>query len=141
MPTAWVFQTTAASDEDDAMDGASDSDTDTDDEMQQLQLYSLEHQQPRTTTNITRITAPTTWKEVDASPYRDQFVKASMDEIQSLLDQDTFEYVSLPSGRRAIRSRILWSVKYKANGDAERFKARLVLLGCQQQEGVDYNET
>ena len=141
MPTTWVFQTTAPSDDDDSMNGDSSSDTDTDDEMQQLQLHSLEEQQRLAPINIARITAPTTWKEVDASPYKDEFVAASMAEMQSLLDQETFEYVDLPRGRRAIRCRMLWSVKYKPNGEVERFKARLVLLGCQQQEGVDYNDT
>ncbi|KAD7478957.1 hypothetical protein E3N88_02093 [Mikania micrantha] len=34
-----------------------------------------------------------------------------------------------------------WHIKYKPNGDIERYKARLVAKGFTQMEGVDFNET
>ncbi|GJV38731.1 ribonuclease H-like domain-containing protein [Tanacetum coccineum] len=49
--------------------------------------------------------------------------------------------VELPKNRKAISSKWLWKIKYKSNGEIERYKARLVALGCNQREGIDYEET
>ena len=56
-------------------------------------------------------------------------------ELQSLKERDVFEVVTLPKGRKAIKSR--WVFDVKSDG---RKKARLVAKGFSQREGVDYNE-
>ncbi|GKA79058.1 putative reverse transcriptase domain-containing protein [Tanacetum coccineum] len=38
-------------------------------------------------------------------------------------------------------SKWLWKIKYKASGDTERYKARLVAKDYSQREGFDYDET
>ena len=35
----------------------------------------------------------------------------------------------------------MYRIKYNSDGSIERFKARLVILGNNQVEGLDYNET
>src|SRR6266516_3232686 len=64
-----------------------------------------------------------------------------MDEIQSLIENGTFELVQLPPGRKAIGSRWVFRVKRNADGSIERYKARLVAEGFAQRPGFDFTET
>jgi hypothetical protein len=64
-----------------------------------------------------------------------------LDEIQSLIDNGTFELVKLPSNSKAIGSRWVFRVKKKADGSIERYKARLVAKGYAQRPGFDFTET
>nr|GEU85600.1 retrovirus-related Pol polyprotein from transposon TNT 1-94 [Tanacetum cinerariifolium] len=45
------------------------------------------------------------------------------------------------SGKKAIESKWVYKIKYHSDGSIERYKARLVILGNNQVEGLDYNET
>ncbi|GKB90421.1 ribonuclease H-like domain-containing protein [Tanacetum coccineum] len=51
------------------------------------------------------------------------------------------DLVELPKGRKALSSKWVWKLKFKSSGEIERYKARLVAMGCAQKEGVDYEET
>ncbi|KAL0402521.1 UNVERIFIED_CONTAM: Retrovirus-related Pol polyprotein from transposon RE2 [Sesamum latifolium] len=45
------------------------------------------------------------------------------------------------SGKHAIDSKWVYKIKFKPNGEVERYKARLVAKGFTQVEGVDFHET
>lgn len=48
--------------------------------------------------------------------------------------------VDLPIGKRDIGFKWVYKVKYKTNGEVERYNARFVAKRYNQQEGLDYHE-
>ena len=62
-------------------------------------------------------------------------------EIKALEENGTWTIEDLPDGKRPIDSKWVYKIKYKPNGEIERYKARLVAKGYTQMEGVDYHDT
>ncbi|GJW98868.1 ribonuclease H-like domain-containing protein [Tanacetum coccineum] len=71
----------------------------------------------------------------------DKVIATMNNEIEALNRNETWEITQLPPGRKPIGCKWIYKVKYKSNGDIERYKARLVAKGYNQREGVDYDET
>ncbi|KAH9768480.1 Integrase catalytic domain-containing protein [Citrus sinensis] len=68
--------------------------------------------------------------------------KAAMnDEMRSLQKNQTWELVDLPPGKKPVGCRWIYTIKYKADGSIERYKARLVVKGYTQTYGIDYTDT
>jgi hypothetical protein len=73
---------------------------------------------------------------------KDERWRAAMqEEIQALQTNETWEVQSLPPSRKALGCKWVYRIKYHSDGTVERFKARLVILGNHQVEGVNYTET
>ncbi|GJW03860.1 ribonuclease H-like domain-containing protein [Tanacetum coccineum] len=89
-------------------------------------------------TELNKSHEPKTFSE--ASRYS-HWTDAMNKEMEALLRNDTWDLVDLPKDRKAISSKWLWKIKFKSSGEIERYKARLVALGCNQREGIDYEET
>ncbi|CAI7890358.1 unnamed protein product [Closterium sp. NIES-54] len=66
--------------------------------------------------------------------------KAMESELKSIEENDTWELLELPEGRKAITSKWLFKIKSDADGKIERYKSRIVAKGYQQKEIVDYKE-
>ena len=47
----------------------------------------------------------------------------------------------LPANKKALRYKWIYKIKYHSNGTIKWFKARLVILGNPQVEGIDYTKT
>ena len=71
----------------------------------------------------------------------DEFKEAADTEYRSLIENETWDLVELPSGRTPIGSKWVFKVKHKSDGTVERFKARLVAKGYAHRPGIDYDET
>ncbi|CAL8119329.1 unnamed protein product [Prunus armeniaca] len=65
---------------------------------------------------------------------------AMNEEIKSLQKNRTWELVDLPTGKKLVGCRWVYTMKYKAYSNIERFKARLVTEGYTQTYGIDYME-
>jgi hypothetical protein len=63
------------------------------------------------------------------------------EEYHSLMENNTWDLVPLPKGRKLVRCKWVYRTKYASYGSVERHKARLVAKGFSQVEGIDYNET
>ncbi|KAJ9560780.1 hypothetical protein OSB04_005940 [Centaurea solstitialis] len=68
--------------------------------------------------------------------------KGAMDEeMDALRKNETWEKCSLPTGKKPVGCRWIFTVKYKPDGKIDRYKARLVAKGYTQTYGIDYSET
>ena len=61
--------------------------------------------------------------------------------IDSLTEHDVWELTELPKERRAIKNKWIFNRKLTRTGEVDRFKARLVVTECSQEEGLDFKET
>ncbi|KAL5733208.1 hypothetical protein ACOSQ2_032900 [Xanthoceras sorbifolium] len=64
---------------------------------------------------------------------------AMRDEMDSLMSNQTWELAELPLGKKTLHNKWVFRIKEEHNGN-KRYKARLVVKGFQQKEGIDYKE-
>jgi hypothetical protein len=68
--------------------------------------------------------------------------EASMqEEYDSLLENQTWDLVPLPPGRKLVICKWVYRTKREADGQVRRYKEILVAKGFQQIHGIDYDET
>ena len=84
---------------------------------------------------------PLTFKQAMALPDADKWLHATDEEIKSLNENETWDLVDMPTGRKPIGTKWVFKRKYKSDGSLERYKARLVCTGYSQKYGIDYEET
>lgn len=69
------------------------------------------------------------------------WVEAINQELDALELNNTWTVTTLPPGKRPIGCKWIFKTKLNADGTLDKYKARLVILGCHQKYGIDYAET
>ena len=84
---------------------------------------------------------PQSVEEALKSEFSEQWKRAADSEYQSLLENETWELMKLPSGRKPVGCRWVFKSKCGKDGKIERYKTQLVAKGYTQRYGEDYDET
>lgn len=84
---------------------------------------------------------PETYEDIQGRDDRDNWNRAVQEEIRSLIENETWKLADLPPGRKAIDNKWVFKLKRDQRGNIDRYKARLVIKGCAQRKGYDYEET
>ncbi|GKC62379.1 zinc finger, CCHC-type containing protein [Tanacetum coccineum] len=90
--------------------------------------YSIE-EDPRTYNEAMQSRDVAFWKE------------AIDDEIGSIMENNTWVLSDLPPGCKPLGCKWIFKRKMKVDGTIDKFKARLVIQGFRQKEGIDYFDT
>lgn len=90
--------------------------------------------------SATTIIEPATLEEALASPQADLWRQAMDDEYASLEANGTWTLETPPPGVKPIPTKWVFKIKRGSTGNIERFKARLVVQGFRQREGIDYDQ-
>ena len=67
--------------------------------------------------------------------------KSMRAEVKALQNRGCWRVIRTPKGVRLIKSKFVFKLKRDWTGKVVKRKSRLVVLGCLQREGVDYEET
>ncbi|RVW73427.1 Retrovirus-related Pol polyprotein from transposon TNT 1-94 [Vitis vinifera] len=90
------------------------------------------------TSSITEIQVPQNIQEAFKYP---KWKAAIDEEVRALEKNGTWEITDLPRGKKPVGCKWIFTVKYKSDGNVDRYKARLVAKGFTQSYGIDYQET
>lgn len=83
---------------------------------------------------------PTSLEEVLNSVDCHKWLEAIEEEITALNKNETWTLVERTKEMNVLSNQWVFKRKYTSNGEIEKYKARLVVRGCFQKAGVDYNE-
>lgn len=125
----------------------SGSDVDTSPENKQRPSRRNEFYQPR---SYICMNSESTMSYLDSDPLcheealnsdkKNEWLNAMNEEYQALLQNNTWNLVELPEGKKVIPCKWVFKTKRDENGNIQRYKARLVIKGFRQTKGVDYHE-
>nr|KAJ0199050.1 hypothetical protein LSAT_V11C600338430 [Lactuca sativa] len=84
---------------------------------------------------------PKTFSEAMASRDVHFWKEAIQDEIDSIMHNNTWVLSDLPPGCKALGCKLTLKRKMKVDGTIDKYKARLVIQGFRQKEGIDFFDT
>ena len=93
------------------------------------------------TTQEETVTEPKTYKDAVSSTQAKYWKQAMQAEFESLEDNNTWTLVREPKDRKVLPGKWVYKVKYGADGQIDKYKARYVAKGFAQVEGLDFSDT
>lgn len=108
-----------------------------DEELVQLFTESMEYTAELAQESI----EPASLSEALSLPNWKTWQNAMRDEFDSLVHNQTWTLVPRAVGRRVIPGKWVYKLKRGTNGEILRYKARWVIKGFRQEQGIDYHET
>ncbi|KAK2457000.1 hypothetical protein QL285_004317 [Trifolium repens] len=90
--------------------------------------------------NFTDEEEPQSFVEAVETDDKDKWLQAMQEEMQSLKENQTYDLVKLPEGKRALKNKWVFKLKSEENSLNPRYKARIVVKGCHQKKGIDFEE-
>eukprot|EP01018_Ginkgo_biloba_P016583 Gb_07539 [translate_table: standard] len=70
---------------------------------------------------------------------RKKWEQGMKEEMESLVQNQTWDLVRLPAGKRALQNKWVYRLKQE-DGGKKRYKARLIVKGFAQKKGIDFDE-
>ena len=83
---------------------------------------------------------PSCFQEACKVDHSEEWKNAMEEEMNSLQENKTWELVNLPKGKNTLQNKWVYRVKHEGDEKKERHKARLVVKGFAQKEGIDFTE-
>ena len=87
---------------------------------------------------------PKTWQSAMNLPDGPYWRQAVEEELESMRKNEVFQVVdrrqAVETGSKVLRLFWLFKRKYNAQGEIVKYKARLVVLGNEQESGIDFFE-
>ncbi|KAK9089019.1 hypothetical protein Scep_028101 [Stephania cephalantha] len=99
-------------------------------------VYSLEHE-----CDLSIDKDLVSFKQAMKCDDSEKWFNAMIDELKSMDDNKVWELVELPEGAKQVGCKWVFKTKRDSHGNIERYKARLVAIGYNQKDGIDYKET
>ena len=88
--------------------------------------------------SLQTVSIPKDWK---AAKQDLKWREAMIEELEALKKNKTWVLTTLPTEKKAVSCKWIYTVKQNPEGKVERYKARLVARGFSQTYGIDYDET
>ena len=84
---------------------------------------------------------PQSFNEAMSTPETPMWKEAVNSEIESIMQNHTWELVDLSPRSKALGCKWIFKRKMKTDGSIDKYKARLAAKGYKQKEGLDYFDT
>ncbi|CAI7759685.1 unnamed protein product [Closterium sp. NIES-54] len=78
--------------------------------------------------------------EALSGPDAEKWKQSVKEEYDSLLENETWELCELPTGKKAISSKLIFNHQYGPDGELTRYESTLVAKGFHQTKGKDFDE-
>jgi hypothetical protein len=88
---------------------------------------------------LTNSSEPECYEEAMMVDTKKKWERGMKEEMDSLVNNHTWDLVQLPAGKRALQNKWVYKLKEEYGG-IKRYKARLVVKGFAQKKGLDFDE-